>query len=112
MAIKTNLKISQRIQACENLRYDRTRAFGIVREIFSHLGKRFYSEGITNHPRDIFYLSKEEIFSFIEGTSVTADLKASILLRKAEFESYKNMNPASERFATLVLFIMPTVFLA
>lgn len=99
--LKRTLKLARElVSSRENLRYDRTRAFGIVREIFSHLGKRFYSEGITNRPRDIFYLSKEEIFSYIEGTSVTADLKALILLRKAEFESYKNMNPASERFAT------------
>jgi len=99
--LKRTLKLARElVSSRENLRYERTRAFGIVREIFSHLGKRFYSEGITNHAKDIFYLSKDEIFSYIEGTSINADLKSLILLRKTEFESYKKMEPASERFAS------------
>ncbi|HRI00578.1 MAG TPA: PEP/pyruvate-binding domain-containing protein [Saprospiraceae bacterium] len=88
------------VSSRENLRYERTRAFGIVREIFSAMGKRFYSEGIIEDARDIFYLSKEEIFSFIEGTAITQNLKALIALRKNEFIAYKKQAPPSERFAT------------
>lgn len=88
------------VSSRENLRYERTRAFGIVREIFSNIGQKFYSNGIIENSRDIFYLTKEEIFSFIEGTSVTQDIKGLIEFRKAEFELYKKQNPPSERFAT------------
>jgi phosphohistidine swiveling domain-containing protein len=88
------------VSSRENLRYERTRAFGIVREIFSYMGKCFYAEGIIEHPRDIFYLTKEEIFSFIEGTSVTQSLKTLINLRKNEFGSYSQQLPPSERFAS------------
>lgn len=88
------------VSSRENLRYERTRAFGIVREIFSHTGKKFHSDGIIESERDIFYLTKEEIFSFIEGTSVTQNIKGLIQLRKSEFENYKNQIPPSERFAT------------
>ena len=84
----------------ENLRYERTRAFGIVREIFSQMGNHFYSEGIIANPRDIFYLTKEEIFHFIEGTSVTQNLQSLIDLRKAEFAEYQKQEPPSERFAS------------
>lgn len=88
------------VSARENLRYQRTRAFGIVRELFSHIGKRFYAEGIIENERDIFYLGKEEIFSFIEGTSLTQNIKSIIALRKEEFDQYKIQNPPSGRFAT------------
>lgn len=88
------------VSSRENLRYERTRAFGIVRQIFSAMGDNFYSEGILDNPRDVFYLSKEEIFSFIEGTSVTQNLKALVGLRKQEFEEYKTQGFTSERLAT------------
>jgi phosphoenolpyruvate synthase/pyruvate phosphate dikinase len=88
------------VSSRENLRYERTRAFGIVREIFSQLGKNFYAEGIVDDPRDLFYLTKEEIFSFIEGTAITQDIKALIELRKQEYTNYKNQQSPSERFAS------------
>jgi rifampicin phosphotransferase len=97
---KTIAKARELVSARENLRYERTRAFGIVREIFSQLGRNFYSEGILDNPRDIFYLTTEEIFRFIEGTAVTQNLKALIALRKEEFDGYRNAAPPSERFAT------------
>ena len=93
-------KARELVSARENLRYERTRAFGIVREIFSHLGKNFYAGKIIENPRDIFYLTKEEIFSFIEGRAITQDIKQLIRLRKSEFENYRNQPSPSERFAT------------
>lgn len=97
---KTIRKARELVSSRENLRYERTRAFGIVREIFSQMGKNFYSEGIIADPRDIFYLTKEEIFHFIEGTSVTQNLQTLIDLRKVEFAEYQQQDPPSERFAT------------
>jgi rifampicin phosphotransferase len=88
------------VSSRENLRYERTRAFGIVRELFSNIGRRFHSENIIDSPRDIFYLTKEEIFAFIEGTSVNQDLKKLINLRKTEFENYQKQPAPSERFVT------------
>lgn len=88
------------VSARENLRYERTRAFGIVRELFSFMGKRFQTDGILENDRDIFFLTKEEIFSYLEGTAVTQDLRALAALRKREFEAYQKAGPLSERFAT------------
>lgn len=93
---KTRVLVSSR----ENLRYERTRAFGIVRELFSHIGRNFYAEGIIGHDRDIFYLTKEEIFAYIEGRAVSQNLKQLIALRKAEFAAYEEQLPPSERFAS------------
>lgn len=97
---KTIQKARILVSSRENLRYERTRAFGIVREIFSQMGNRFYFEGIIDDSRDIFYLTKEEIFQFIEGTSVNQNLKTLIALRKREFAGYSENEVPSERFAT------------
>jgi len=83
----------------ENLRYERTRGFGVVREIFCAIGDNFYSEGIIEESRDIFYLTKEEIFDFIKGTSVNSDLKGLINNRKKERTAYES-NRTSERIKT------------
>jgi phosphohistidine swiveling domain-containing protein len=99
--LKRTLKLArQLVSARENLRYERTRAFGMVREMFCAIGYRFYTDGMIDNKRDIFYLTKEEIFSFIEGTSVTQNIKGLIALRKNEFEQFKLMEAPAERFAT------------
>lgn len=97
---RTLKKARDLVSARENLRYERTRAFGVVREMFIHIGKRFNSDGIIESSRDIFYLTREEIFAYIEGRSVSSDLKPLITLRKSEYEKYRNSPLPSERFAT------------
>lgn len=97
---KTLNKARDMVSNRENLRYERTRAFGIVRELFSHIGRDFYAEGILDEKQDIFYLTKEEIFSYLEGTSVTQNLKQLIATRKKEFDGYKDLPPTAERLET------------
>lgn len=97
---KTVKKARELVSARENLRYERTRAFGIVRELFVYMGKRFYEEGHIEFVRDIFFLTKDEIFAYIEGRSVTKDLKALISVRKEEYELFRQMDAPSERIAT------------
>ncbi|MDQ3072560.1 MAG: PEP-utilizing enzyme [Bacteroidota bacterium] len=77
--------VSQR----ENLRYERTRAFGMVRKIFIAMGRRFYAENIIDNPRDIFYLKKEEIFDYIQGASVSPVLRKIINLRKEDYSKWE-----------------------
>ncbi len=88
------------VSARENLRYERTRAFGIVRELFSAMGKAFYAEGILENDRDIFYLTLDEITEFIEGRAVTQNIKSLVELRKQEFSKYAEEDAPVERFAT------------
>lgn len=87
------------VSARENLRFERTRGFGKVRQIFCAMGERFYAENIVHEPRDIFFLTKEEIFDFIRGTAVTPDVKALIALRKKEYTEFEKRTP-SERIRT------------
>ncbi len=77
------------VSARENLRYERTRAFGVVRDIFCELGNRFYAEGILENSRDIFYLTRQEISDYVKGTSVNFNLKDLIALRKKQYSEFE-----------------------
>lgn len=84
----------------ENLRFYRTRAFGIVRRIFNGIGKQFFAEGVIDNPRDIYFLTKDEIFNFIEGKSTQLKLKELITIRKKEYAEYEKEEILPERFTT------------
>ncbi|MCK5028077.1 MAG: hypothetical protein KAR57_00480 [Bacteroidales bacterium] len=84
----------------ENLRFYRTRAFGSSRLIFLTLGKIFYSEDLLSKPEDIFMLTKDEIFSFIQGTSANYNLKDLVKIRNSQFEKYYQEPVQGERIKT------------
>lgn len=83
----------------ENLRFERTRLFATVRRIFLELGTFLTREGVLSVPRDVFYLTRDEIFDFVEGTSVQRNLAALVAMRKIEYAGYESTDPA-ERFTT------------
>ena len=91
---KTRKLVSNR----ENLRFERTRGFGMVRKMFIELGKRWQKEGYLKHERDIFYLELNEITS--AENEFDLSLKQKIESREEEFENYKNQEPPKERFFT------------
>ena len=81
----------------ENLRFERTRLFGRVRNIFLRIGMIFTSMNVIEEKRDIFYLEVDEILYFIDGKSTTNNLKELIAIRKNQYNKYKENNP-DERF--------------
>lgn len=88
------------MRANENIRYEHTRSLGIARELFRIIGQRFQEENVLEFDRDIFFLSKEEIFLYIEGRSVTTDIKSLVAVRKEEYERFKKMPEPSTRIET------------
>jgi phosphoenolpyruvate synthase/pyruvate phosphate dikinase len=84
----------------ENLRYERTRVFGLTRQMFSHIGKEFEKAGVLDNYRDVYYLTMQEMFGAIEGSSVDSDFKALTAMRKIEYQKYEEMDAPSERFTT------------
>lgn len=89
-----------RVRDRENLRFERTRLFGRVRRIFVEMGKRFHTDGILDNPRDIFWLEKDEIFGFIEGTASSTNLRGLAELRRAEFDRWGEMEQPADHFNT------------
>lgn len=89
----------ERVKNRENLRFERTRVFGVVRRLFLAMGERYRAEGLLDNRRDIFWLTKEEIFDIISGTTVTVNLRELVRARRAEFAGYEKDRPA-DRFTT------------
>ncbi|MFT7621246.1 MAG: phosphohistidine swiveling domain-containing protein, partial [Myxococcota bacterium] len=84
----------------ENLRFARTRIFGLVRRIFRTLGEHFVRAGVLETADDIFYLEVDEAFGLVEGTGTTTDAAGLVRLRRAEFERWARMPAPSDRFET------------
>lgn len=70
-------------------RLNRTRIYGMVRQIFLRAGEIYTANGKLNAVRDVFWLRKEEIF---DGT---ADFSALISVRQAEYAQFALLPPAS-----------------
>lgn len=71
----------------ENMRYCRSEFFGVSKNIFMAIGKDFTKAALIEEPKDIFYLTPEEIEDIIRGSSSLFNVKEHISLRKQEFES-------------------------
>jgi phosphohistidine swiveling domain-containing protein len=75
----------------ENQRFCRTEAYSLIRTIMRAIGSRWENQGILDNAEDIFYLEMDEIWSFIEGKPLYADLKKQIRKRHEEFERHKTV---------------------
>jgi pyruvate,water dikinase len=89
-----------RVRDRENLRFERTRLFGRCRRVFVELGRRLHAEGVLDAPGDVFFLEVEELLGFVEGTATTTRLRELAALRRAEFESHRDLPAPDERFET------------
>lgn len=89
-----------RIRDRENLRFERTRVFGVVRRIFVAFGKHLATAGRLDDARDIFWLTRDEVFSEVEGTSTTRDLRALVEVRRNEYARYAAEPAPPDRFTT------------
>ena len=84
----------------ENLRFARTKVFGISRHLFRAMGENLCKLGHLTSPRDVFYLTVEELISFVEGRALLTDFKALVSIRKKEFTEYEETPEPPERFTT------------
>jgi len=84
----------------ENLRFDRTKSFGIVRHLFRGFGRNLHALGVLDATQDVFYLNIEEIISYVEGRASSLQLRSLSQVRKAEFEEYRRTPPPPDRFTT------------
>jgi pyruvate,water dikinase len=89
-----------RVRARENMRFERTRVFGRVRQIVRELGKRFAALDLLEDAQDIFYLELEEALQTITGAATTANLKGLVQVRKAEFAHYRTYPAPPDRCET------------
>jgi len=88
------------VQERENTRFERTRAFGVIRRLFTAMGARLAEAGALADPRDVFYLTTHELFAWLDGHAVSGDLRPLAAVRRAEFEAYRLLADPPRRFAT------------
>lgn len=84
----------------ENLRFSRTKIFGVIRHLFRAMGQNLVDLGLLRDAQDIFYLTVDEIFSFIEGRAVTIDLEQLVDQRKKEYDHYRKTPAPPDRLLT------------
>ncbi|MFN3587457.1 MAG: PEP-utilizing enzyme, partial [Moraxellaceae bacterium] len=73
----------------ENMRLARTRLFGLYRDLFLEIGRQFASDGLLESPRDIFYLSLDELYAWHDGRAVQTQLQPLVAARRAEYAGYE-----------------------
>ena len=92
----------QGVKNRENMRFARTRIYGLLRELLRALGHKLSDEAILDNPQDVFYLTIDEVWDFVKGTAVTTDLGSLAKLRRKEFDGYRSpeCSQPDERFET------------
>ncbi len=78
--------LRQLISHRENSRYCRSELFGFSKNIFKGIAAHFVKTGVLRDAGDIFHLSQEEIFGYVDGSGVTENLQAVSDLRRDEYE--------------------------
>jgi pyruvate,water dikinase len=94
------LNARRAIAARENMRFARSRYFGIVRHLFRRLGAILASSDTLVSSDDIWYLTVDEVFGFVQGAASTKDLKGLVTLRRAEYQTFAIHSP-SDRLCTV-----------
>jgi pyruvate,water dikinase len=84
----------------ENMRFARTRIFGLVREVVRAFGRRLHEEQLLDSSDDVFFLGLDELWDYVKGTALTTNLRGLAALRRDEFEAYRANPNIEERFET------------
>jgi rifampicin phosphotransferase len=77
----------------ENMRMNRSRMFGMFREIYREMGRQFAFYGVMDDPEDIFYLTLHELETYFDGVCVSRDFKSLVAIRKRESAEHHEQDP-------------------
>lgn len=84
----------------ENLRFLRTKIFGITRHLMRGIGHRFHELGLLKDPSHIFYLKIDEIRGVVEGRSLGEDYGKLASDRYELFNQFRKSPNPPDRFIT------------
>jgi pyruvate,water dikinase len=83
----------------ENLRYYRTKGFGMVRRMLLAAGQHLQRQGILAEANDIFYLELEEVFAAGRNQFTADQLMDLVSSRKQDYTRFESL-PLPERVTT------------
>lgn len=75
----------QAVRDREEMRINRARAFGTVKEMFHSLGRRLHAQGLLDAPEDVFALRLDELRAFARDGD-RADRRGVVAARRREAE--------------------------
>ncbi|MCC7142643.1 MAG: phosphoenolpyruvate synthase [Candidatus Eisenbacteria bacterium] len=87
-----------RVRDRENLRFERTRVFGIVRRMVLGLGAAFTRDGRLREVREVFWLTTPEALAVAEGKRPATDLRELVAQRSVQFRAWQEELPPPDRF--------------
>ncbi|MBO6517502.1 MAG: hypothetical protein JJ975_13230 [Bacteroidia bacterium] len=90
-------KASETVADRENLRFDRTRAFGVVRTQIRTLGRLLVNKNILEHVADVFYFKEEELEALVLGTLTPENCLEILHKRKREGVDHQGIEHLPER---------------
>jgi pyruvate,water dikinase len=73
----------------ENMRLGRSRCFGLAKRVYRTLGAEFSDAGVLDDPRDIFFLTYQEVSAITRGTFVDGDPRRVVAERKRDHERWR-----------------------
>lgn len=59
--------------------------------VFRAIGDNFVDLGLLKERQDVFYLTVEEIFAFVEGRAVSNNVSGLVELRRQEYDGYRKV---------------------
>ena len=84
----------------ENLRFERTRLFAVIRRLMLAFGDRLVASGFLDARRDVFYLTLPEVLGYANGCADAKGFRDAVALRRVRFDAYAEMQALPERFET------------
>jgi pyruvate,water dikinase len=93
-------RLRRLIRHRENSRYCRAELFGVSRKIFLGIAADFVRKGVLRQIDDVYHLTQEEVFGYVDGTGVTENLQALADLRRQEYAENQKRELA-EQITTL-----------
>jgi pyruvate,water dikinase len=74
----------------ENLRLGRSRCFGFAKRLYRAIGHRLAEADLIDDPRDVFWLTREEVDAMTRGTIIDGDVRRLIRSRQADYEGWRH----------------------
>ncbi|MET7773806.1 PEP/pyruvate-binding domain-containing protein [Nocardia sp. NPDC005366] len=90
----------EHVKQRENMRLGRSRSFGLIKRVFREFGRQLHAAGLLAEPRDIFWLTYEEITALTRGTAVDTDAARTVAVRKSDHERWRDVAMPSRIIAT------------
>lgn len=85
----------QAVRNRENMRFARTRAYGVVKELFAVIGSYMVDENVIDAPEDISWLEVSEVKQYC-NCGDSGSFRKIISERKAEYAAYENLKLADK----------------